>query len=128
MSSIFTKIIQGDIPCYKIAEDDAHIAFLDINPLVRGHVLVVPKHEVDYIFDIDADELASLMKFAQKVASSIKSKINCKRVAVMVFGLDVPHAHIHLVPLNTMADADFTKAKLKLTDEEFRQITTLLKI
>ncbi|MEG1607129.1 MAG: HIT family protein [Mucinivorans sp.] len=128
MSSIFTKIIQGDIPCYKIAEDDAHIAFLDINPLVRGHVLVVPKHEVDYIFDIDADELASLMKFAQKVASSIKSKINCKRVAVMVFGLDVPHAHIHLVPLNTMADADFTKAKLKLTDEEFRQIATLLKI
>jgi histidine triad (HIT) family protein len=117
--TIFSKIVAGEIPSYKIAEDEKHLAFLDINPLMRGHTLVIPKREVDYIFDLDADELAELTRFAQKVAKAIDSAICCKRVAMIVLGLEVPHAHIHLVPIDNEKDVDFRKAKLKLSKEEF---------
>ena len=122
MASIFTRIINGEIPCYKVAEDDNYFAFLDINPLTKGHTLVVPKQEVDYIFDLDDQTLAGMMVFAKKVAKKIGSKIECKRVAVVVLGLEVPHAHIHLVPINSEKDVDFHREKLKLTPEEFEKV------
>lgn len=112
MPSIFSKIIAGEIPCYKIAEDERHFAFLDIMPLKMGHVLVVPKEETDYIFDLPPDYLASLHTFAQKIAHALKMATQCKRVGVAVIGLEVPHAHIHLVPMNQMSDMDFTRPKL----------------
>ena len=118
MASIFTKIINKEIPGKIIAEDDNFIAFLDIMPLVEGHVLVVPKREVDYIFDIEDDLFAEMMLFAKKVAKSLKKAIPCKRIGVAVIGLEVPHAHIHLVPLQTMDDINFTRAKLKPSQEE----------
>lgn len=126
MSTIFTKIIQGEIPSYKVGEDDQNYAFLDINPLVKGHTLVVPKLEVDQLFDLPSDRLSSLVLFAQKIAARIKAKTDCKRVAMIVLGLDVPHAHIHLIPLNTMDDVDFGREKLKLSPEEFRAISDIL--
>lgn len=126
MASIFTMIIKGEIPCYKVAEDDNFLAFLDINPMTRGHVLVVPKVEVDYIFDLDDEVLASMMIFAKKVAKQIKKNIACNRVAVAVLGLEVPHAHIHLIPMNAEGDVDFRKEKLKLTSEEFSEIVKSL--
>lgn len=126
MSTIFTKIIQGQIPSYKVGEDEQNYAFLDINPLVKGHTLVVPKLEVDELFDLPADRLSSLVLFAQKIAGRIKSKTGCKRVAMIVLGLDVPHAHIHLIPLNTMDDVDFKGEKLTLSPEEFRAIAEAL--
>lgn len=122
MASIFTKIINGEIPCYKIAEDENYFAFLDINPLSKGHTLVVPKKEVDYIFDVDDDTLAGMMVFAKKVARAIDKAMPCKRVGVAVLGLEVPHAHIHLVPINGGFDIEFSKPKLKLTPEEFKEI------
>lgn len=122
MATIFTKIFNGDIPCYKIESSDEFLAFLDINPLVKGHTLVIPKIEEDYIFDMESEALGRLMQFAQGVAIQIKKATQCKRVAVVVLGLDVPHAHIHLIPMNSMKDVDFGKTKLKLTDEEFREI------
>lgn len=122
MSTIFTKIINGEIPCYKVAEDDDFFAFLDINPLREGHTLVVPKREVDYIFDLKPQEVGAMMQFAQKVAIKIKQNIDCQRVAVVVLGLDVPHAHIHLIPLDSMEDVDFSRAKLKLSPEDFERI------
>lgn len=122
MPTIFSKIASGDIPCYKIAEDETYFAFLDINPLVAGHTLVIPRVEQDYIFDLTPDVLGGMMVFAQTVARQLKKATNCKRVAVVVLGLDVPHAHIHLIPMNTMGDVDFTKEKLKLSDVEFRSI------
>ena len=122
MASIFTRIINGEIPCYKVAEDENYFAFLDINPLAKGHTLVVPKQEVDYIFDLDDQTLAGMMVFAKKVAKKIGAKIECKRVAVVVLGLEVPHAHIHLVPINSENDVGFHREKLKLTPDEFAEI------
>lgn len=122
MATIFTRIIRGEIPSYKIAEDENYYAFLDINPLAEGHTLVVPKKEVDYLFDLDERELAGLMVFAQKVAHRIREAVPCKRVGVAMIGLDVPHAHIHLVPINEGGDLDFGRPKLKLTPEEFKSI------
>lgn len=122
MSSIFTKIINGEIPSYKIAEDDNFIAFLDAMPLVKGHTLVIPKKEVDLIFDLDSEEFKNLWGFAQQVAKKIEKAIPCKRVGVAVIGLEVPHAHIHLVPLNAMQDLNFANERLKLSPEEYQNI------
>ncbi len=119
MASIFTKIANGEIPSYKVAESDKYYAFLDINPLVAGHTLVIPKHEVDYIFDLDSEEYQGLWMFAQKVAKAVGSAIPCKRVGVAVLGMEVPHAHIHLVPLQSEGDLDFRKEKARLKAEEF---------
>lgn len=121
MASIFTKIINGEIPCYKIAEDDRHFAFLDINPVTAGHTLVVPKHEVNYLFDLDDDEYVSLELFAKKVAKAIETAIPCKRIAEAVIGLEVPHAHIHLIPINSEGDVDF-RHKQQLSAEEMKTI------
>ncbi len=119
MSTIFSKIIAGDIPCYKIAEDEKYFAFLDINPLQEGHTLVIPKVEVDYIFDLDDNTLAGLHVFAQKIAKAIDKAVTCKRVGVAVLGLEVPHAHVHLVPLQGEGDLNFAKPKKQFTPEEF---------
>ena len=118
MASIFTKIVNGEIPCYKIAEDKDYFAFLDISPVQKGHVLVIPKQEVDYIFDLEPKILGGLHQFAQRVAKAIKKAIPCKKVAVVVLGLEVPHAHIHLIPMNSEADVRFDK-KQELTKDEF---------
>lgn len=128
MASIFTKIINGEIPCYKIAEDANYFAFLDINPVTKGHSLVVPKKEVDYIFDLDDDTLSGMVLFAKKIARRIGDKIECNRVAVVVAGLEVPHAHIHLIPINSEKDLDFLGKKLKLTPEEFKSIADTISI
>jgi histidine triad (HIT) family protein len=120
MATIFTKIVKGEIPCYKIAEDENYFAFLDINPLRAGHTLVVPKKEVDYIFDLDDKYLSDMMVFAKKIAAAIKSVIPCNRIGVAILGLEVPHAHIHLVPMDTMDDINFKNPKLKLSPEEFK--------
>ena len=125
--TIFSKIIAGDIPCYKIAEDDRYFAFLDISPLQKGHTLVVPKHEVDYIFDLDDEELASMQVFAKKVALAIRKAIPCKKVGQCVIGLEVPHAHIHLVPMQSEDDIRFSNPHLKLTPEEFEAIAASIK-
>jgi histidine triad (HIT) family protein len=122
MASIFTKIINREIPAQIVAEDEKHIAFLDIMPLVRGHVLVVPKKEVNYIFDMESSELADLHVFAQTVAKVMGKTISCTRIGVAVIGLEVPHVHIHLVPLRTMDDINFTRPKLKLSPEELAEI------
>ncbi len=122
MSSIFSKIINGEIPSYKLAEDDDYYAFLDINPLALGHTLVIPKKEIDYIFDVDDELLKGMIVFAKKVAHAMKKEIDCKRIGITVLGLEVPHAHIHLVPINSIYDIDFSKTKLKFTAEEFGQI------
>ncbi len=124
MSTIFTKIIHGEIPCYKIAEDDKFFAFLDINPLAQGHTLVIPKKEVDYIFDMDNDDLGEMMVFAKKIAKAIKMAVPCTKIGITVIGLEVPHAHIHLVPINQVHDMDFKREKLKFTPEEFQAIRT----
>jgi histidine triad (HIT) family protein len=118
MPSIFTRIINREIPGYIVAEDERYIAFLDINPLVLGHTLVVPKKEIDFIFDLDDDTLAGLNVFAKKVAHAIKKAVPCKRIGVAVIGLEVPHTHVHLVPMNTMGDLNFTRAKLSPSKED----------
>ncbi len=122
MSSIFTKIIQGEIPSYKVAEDEKFYAFLDINPLSKGHTLVVPKQEIDYIFDLEDDYLGALHVFAKKVSKAISNTISCKRVGVVVYGLDVPHAHVHLIPLIEGNEINFSREKLKLIAEEMVEI------
>ncbi|MBE3085122.1 MAG: HIT family protein [Bacteroidetes bacterium] len=122
MATIFTKIINGEIPCYKIAEDEKYFAFLDINPLRAGHTLVVPKRETDYIFDLDDDHLAGLILFSKKVAAAIKSVIPCNRIGVAILGIEVPHTHVHLIPMDTMEDINFKNPKLKFSSEEFREI------
>jgi histidine triad (HIT) family protein len=122
MATIFTKIIRGEIPCYKIAEDDRYFAFLDINPLKAGHTLVVPKQETDYFFDLDDNQLSGLILFSKKVAQAIRSVIPCNRVAVAVVGLEVPHVHVHLIPMDTMNDVNFRNPKLKFTPDEFKEI------
>ena len=131
MATIFSKIIAGEIPSYQIYEDDLYYAFLDINPLAEGHTLVVPKVETDYLFDLEDDLLAGMMVVAKKVALAIDQTMVCKRVGVAVLGLEVPHAHIHLVPLNSLYDIEFSRPKLKFSDEEFRataeKISTAIK-
>jgi histidine triad (HIT) family protein len=127
MQSIFSKIVSGDILAFKVAEDDNHLAFLDIFPLAKGHVLVIPKKETDYIFDIASDEYLELFKFAQKVAKAMDKVIDCKRIGVAVIGLEVPHAHIHLVPLNHVSDINFERPKLKFPDSEMKEIADLIK-
>lgn len=119
---IFSKIAAGDIPSYKCAENDQFYAFLDINPLVEGHTLVIPRREVDYIFDMEDEEIAAFQVFAKKVAIAIKNAFPCKKVAEVVLGLEVPHAHIHLIPMQSEGDVDFRKEKLKLSEEEFKSI------
>lgn len=127
MASIFTKIIQGEIPCYKIAENDQFLALLDVFPLVHGHILIVPKKETDYIFDIEDSELSQMMVFAKKVAKAQKLAVPCKRIGIAVIGLEVPHAHIHLVPMNTANDVNFTQAKIKPTSEELAEMAERIK-
>lgn len=122
MNSIFSKIVNGEIPCYKIAEDEKFLAFLDINPLAKGHTLVIPKKEIDYIFNIEDDLLSELMVFAKKVAKAIDAVVPCKRVGMTVIGLEVPHAHVHLIPINTIYDMDFKQPKKSFTPEEFKEI------
>jgi histidine triad (HIT) family protein len=122
MATLFTKIIKGEIPCYKIAEDEKYFAFLDINPLMAGHTLVVPKVETDYIFDLPDAVLSGLILFSKKVAMAIEKAIPCARIGVAVIGLEIPHAHIHLVPMNKMADLNFKNPKLSFTPEEFNKI------
>lgn len=121
METIFTKIVKGEIPSYKIAEDDLFYAFLDINPLAKGHTLVIPKKEIDYIFDLDDDLMKGLSVFSKRVAKAIEKTVPCKRVGVAVLGLEVPHAHIHLIPLNSEQDINFEHKKLKFSDEEFKE-------
>lgn len=122
MASIFSRIVAGEIPSYKIAEDERFYAFLDINPLTKGHTLVIPKQEIDYIFDLDDKTIGDMMIFAKGVAAKIKQNIDCKRVAVVVLGMEVPHAHIHLIPINSEKDVDFHREKLVLTPDEFLEI------
>ena len=119
---IFSKIAAGEIPSYKCAENDKFYAFLDINPVAKGHTLVIPRREVDYIFDMDDDEIAEFQQFAKKVAVALKKAFPCKKVAQVVLGLEVPHAHIHLIPMNSEADVDFRREKLQLSEEEFKEI------
>ena len=124
MASIFSQIIAGEIPSYKILEDENYLAILDLFPLAKGHVLVFPKQEVDYIFDLDDEALAGLWQFAKKVANAIAEVVPCTRVGVAVIGLEVPHAHIHLIPLNFISDIDFSRPKLSFTDAEFIAVAT----
>lgn len=126
MASIFTKIVNGEIPSYKIAEDENYYAFLDIFPLAKGHTLVIPKKEVDYLFDLDDAEYLGLQMFAKNVALALKETIPCKKIGVAVLGLEVPHAHIHLVPMNSEKDINFSSPKLKFTHEEFEEIRTAI--
>ena len=122
MATIFSRIIAGEIPCYKVAENEKFFAFLDINPLVKGHTLVVPKQEVDYIFDLSDEDLAAMHVFAKKVVRAIKKAFPCQKVGEAVIGLEVPHAHIHLIPIQKESDMLFSNPKLKLSDEEFKSI------
>lgn len=122
MASIFSKIIAGEIPCYKIAETEDCLAFLDILPLAKGHVLVIPKKEVDYYFDLDDELFEKVNALAKKIAPAIKKVVPCKRIGVSVIGLEVPHAHVHLVPINSLHDLDFSKERVKLTPEEFQKL------
>ncbi len=122
MATIFSKIIAGEIPCYKVAEDERFFAFLDINPLAKGHILVVPKQEVDYIFDLPETDLSDMVLFAKRVASALQKTVDCKRVGIAVIGLEVPHAHIHLIPIKEESDMVFSKARLKLSSEEMTDI------
>ncbi len=123
MASIFTKIVSGEIPSYKIAEDEQYYAFLDINPLAKGHTLVIPKKETDYIFDVEDDELAGLMKFAKRVGKALEKVVECKRIGITVIGLEVPHAHVHLIPINSLYDMDFKQPKLSFTHDENVMLT-----
>ncbi|WP_373550822.1 HIT family protein [Haliscomenobacter sp.] len=122
MASIFTRIINGEIPCYKLAETEDYFSFLDIRPMAKGHALVIPKKEVDYIFDLDDDYLIGLHLFAKKVAKALEATVPCKRIGIAVIGLEVPHAHIHLIPLNTLQDITFTKAVVEVSQEEMASI------
>ena len=127
MATLFTKIINGDIPCHKIAENEKFLAFLDIMPLSKGHTLVIPKIEIDYIFDLDDDLLGEMMVFAKNVANRIKNVVPCKKIGVAVVGLEVPHAHIHLIPINTVSEMDFSKEKLTLSQGELIEIATVIR-
>ena len=122
MTSIFSKIVSGDMPAFKVAEDENHLAFLDVFPLAYGHILVIPKKEVDYIFEIASEEYLELFRFAQKVAKAMKKVIVCKRIGIAVIGLEVPHAHIHLIPLNNVSDINFERSKLSFSDEKMSEV------
>jgi histidine triad (HIT) family protein len=122
MATLFTRIVNNEIPCYKIAEDENYMAFLDINPLQEGHTLVIPKKEINYIFDVDDDLHAGLWNFAKKIGKAIERVVPCQRIGITVIGLEVPHTHIHLIPLKSMYDMDFRKPKLSFTTEEFKEI------
>ena len=127
MASVFTKIIQGDIPCYKIAEDSNFISFLDISPVKKGHALIVPKVEVDYIFDNTDETLAKMMVFAKKVALAIEKEVVCKRIGIMVVGLEVAHTHMHLIPMDVEKDLSFSNPRVKLSPEEFEDLTNRIR-
>ncbi len=127
MASIFSKIVAGDIPCYKIAENDRYLAFLDISPLKKGHTLVIPKKEVDELFDLDAETYSGLMDFAREVATAIKKAVPCNRIGLCVIGLEVPHAHIHLIPINSENDMNFRNEKLVLSKEEFETLAATIR-
>lgn len=122
MASIFTKIIKGEIPCYQIAETEKSFAFLDINPLAKGHTLVIPKKEVDYMFDLDDEHLTDLTLLAKKIAKAIEKVVSCERIGSAVVGLEVPHAHLHLIPINGVHDIDFSRPKLEFSEKEFKEI------
>jgi histidine triad (HIT) family protein len=124
MASIFSKIISGEVPCYKIAENNDFLAFLDINPLALGHTLVVPKLEIDYIFDLEDDLLERMIVFSKEVAVKLKKNLDCKRIGVSVIGLEVPHAHIHLIPINSISDMNFSRPKLVISQNEFQELQT----
>jgi histidine triad (HIT) family protein len=126
MSTLFSKIVKGEIPCHKVAENDQFFAFLDIMPLVKGHVLVIPKREEDYIFDLEDEELAAMMVFAKNVARKMKKVLPCRKIGVTVIGLEVPHAHIHLIPINGIADMDFSRKKLSFSAEELSETAGLI--
>lgn len=127
MASIFTRIVQREIPAHIVAENDQYLAFLDINPLTKGHTLVIPKQEIDYVYDLDDEVLAGLHLFSKKVAKALKKVTACKRVAVAVLGLEVPHAHVHLIPMNQMSDANFSNPKLKLSQDELTELATKIR-
>ncbi len=127
MTTIFTKIIKGEIPSYKIAENDLFYAFLDINPLAKGHTLVVPKQEIDYILDIDDKEIGGLFTFAKKIGIAIEKVVPCTRIGITVIGLEVPHAHVHLIPINSIYDMDFKQPKLSFTHDEFQELSLQIK-
>ena len=122
MATIFSRIVKGEIPCYKIAEDERFFAFMDINPVQKGHTLVIPKREDDYIFNLTDDEIGAMMVFAKKVAKAIEKAVPCKRIGVAVIGLEVPHAHIHLIPITQEGDMDFKKEHVKMGEEEFKEV------
>src|SRR5436190_18282581 len=122
MASLFSRIVNGEIPCHKVAEDSKYLAFLDINPLVHGHVLVIPKKEVDYIFDLDDETYEGLWRFSKRVSGAIKKAIPCKRIGIAVIGLEVPHVHIHLIPMNRVSDMNFANPKLRVGDDEMEEI------
>ena len=128
MESIFSKIVSGQIPAHKVAETPEYLAFLDINPLTEGHLLVIPKKEVDYLFDLDSETYLGLMMFAQIVAAGLKRAIPCERIGLTVIGLEVPHAHIHLIPINTMDDMNFSRPKLKLAEERLTEIAEAIRL
>ena len=127
MATIFSKIAAGEIPSYRVGESDRYYAFLDINPLAKGHTLVIPKQEVDYLYDLDDETLSGMIVFAKQIAQKIKAFSGCNKVATVVLGLEVPHAHIHLIPINSEKDVDFTREKLILTPEEFEEIASKLR-
>ena len=126
MPSIFTRIVNGEIPCYKIAEDENYLAFLDVSPLAKGHTLVIPKKETDYIFDMEDGELGAFMQFAKEVAKALKLAVPCTKVGVSVIGLEVPHAHIHLVPMNSISDMNFSSPKLSPSQDELKEMAALI--
>jgi histidine triad (HIT) family protein len=126
MASIFSRIVSGEIPSYKVAEDENFYAFLDAFPLVKGHTLVIPKKETDYIFDLEDGEYLGLMSFSKRVAIAVKKAVECKRCTMQVIGLEVPHAHVHIIPVNSMRDCDFTQPKLKLSKDEFESIASAI--
>lgn len=128
MASVFSRIVSGEIPCYKIAENDEYLAFLDVFPLVKGHTLVIPKKETDYVFDLDDAAYTGLMDFSKKVAVALKKTIHCNRISVSIIGLEVPHAHVHLIPINSMNDCNFSNPKLQLSKEEFLAIAEKIRL
>lgn len=127
MASIFSKIVQGEIPAYKVVEDDYFLAFLDVNPLAKGHTLIIPKKEVDYIFDLDDTLYSGLFVFAKKVAKALEASVSCERIGVAIIGLEVPHAHIHLVPINHVGDINFAAPRVKLSPEQYQEIADTIK-
>ena len=121
MSTVFSRIVSGEIPCYKVAEDEKHLAFFDVQPIAEGHVLVIPKKEIDYLWDMEEDALADLMVFAKSVSKKLKEHFPCKKVGMAVIGLEVAHAHVHLVPMNNIGDLDFTNERLKISPEQYQK-------